>query len=377
VTRRATARGQERTSLDGTRVDVLICGASFAGLAVARELAGSGAEVLLIDRYAVGERQTSACAVPEGWLRTMGVERSLRAVLPDMTFTTPHGTVRYRLPWRWAAFDYRTLCEDLFAQCDARFETAKVDGRTGFTVHTDRGDLHAPLIVDALGWRRVLASPGYQPPDAPLSRGLEVHPHAGAADGALDVWVDRSLAPRGFAWRVPAGEEERIGVGSYEPRHHVREPTEALAQRLGAEAERWQGNWFPHRLRSAAEDGVFFCGDSAGHCFPLSGEGIRTAFHFGIAAGRELRGVVAGEQSREQALARYGAFSAGHERAFRRALRLQRLVPALPPRLLTLLLRVVSPQPIVDRMFGWYLAQAPPPRDLEPLLRRTASHVQS
>ena len=112
-----------------TRADVLICGASFAGLAVARELAGCGADVLLIDRYAIGERQTSACAVPEGWLQDDG-RRALvaRQVLPDMTFTTPHGTVRYRLPWRWAAFDYRTLCEDVFAQCDARFETAKVDG---------------------------------------------------------------------------------------------------------------------------------------------------------------------------------------------------------------------------------------------------------
>jgi menaquinone-9 beta-reductase len=359
MTRRATARGDERTSLDGTRADVLICGASFAGLAVARELAGSGADVLIVDRYEIGERQTSACAAPEGWLHAMGVERSIRDVLPDMTFTTPHGSVRYRLPWRWAAFDYRTLCQELFAQCEARFETAKVDGRTGFTVHTDRGDLHAPLIVDALGWRRVLGA-GYQPPDAPLSRGLEVHPPAGSGDGALDVWIDRALAPRGFAWRVPAGEEERIGVGSYEPRHHVRRPTEQLAERLGAPVERWQGNWFPHRLRPGAEDGVFFCGDSAGHCFPLSGEGIRTAFHFGRAVGAELRAVLAGDRTREEALARYAAFSAGHAKAFGRALRLQRLIPALPPRLLTLLLRALSPQPVVDRMFGWYLAQAPP-----------------
>jgi flavin-dependent dehydrogenase len=230
-------------------------------------------------------------------------------------------------------------------------------------VHTDRGDLHAPLIVDALGWRRVLARNGYQPPDAPLSRGLEVHPRTDppTPDDALDVWVDRSLAARGFAWRVPAGEEERIGVGSYEPRHHVREPTEDLAQRLGADVERWQGNWFPHCLRPAAEDGVFFCGDSAGHCFPLSGEGIRTAFHFGIAAGRDIRGVLAGDRSREQALERYAAFSSSHAHAFRRALRLQRLIPALPPRVLTLALRALKPQPIVDRMFGWYLAQAPPP----------------
>ena len=65
----------------------------------------------------------------------------------------------------------------------------------------------------------------------------------------------------------------------------------ALARRLESDAVRYQGNWFPHQLRPAVEDGVFFVGDSAGHCFPLSGEGIRTAFYFGIACGRELRGV--------------------------------------------------------------------------------------
>jgi hypothetical protein len=68
-----------------------------------------------------------------------------------MRFTTPHGSVRYRLPWSWSAFDYRELCELLFAQGDARFETAKVERRTATGVLTDRGELHAPLVVDALG----------------------------------------------------------------------------------------------------------------------------------------------------------------------------------------------------------------------------------
>ena len=49
---RATKRGAERTPLSGD-FDVVICGASFAGLAVARELSGRGASVLLIDRYEV------------------------------------------------------------------------------------------------------------------------------------------------------------------------------------------------------------------------------------------------------------------------------------------------------------------------------------
>lgn len=64
MTVRATSRGADRTPLQGTRADVLVCGASFAGLAVARELAGTGADVLVVDRYDIGERATSACAAP-------------------------------------------------------------------------------------------------------------------------------------------------------------------------------------------------------------------------------------------------------------------------------------------------------------------------
>jgi len=60
---RATKRGAERTPLRPDW-DVIVCGASFAGLAVCRELSGSGARVLMIDRYEVGARQTSACAAP-------------------------------------------------------------------------------------------------------------------------------------------------------------------------------------------------------------------------------------------------------------------------------------------------------------------------
>jgi flavin-dependent dehydrogenase len=344
--------------------DVLVCGASFAGLAVARELADTDADVLVIDRYEIGERATSACAAPAPWLHAMGVEGAIRQVLPAMTFTTPHGSVRYRLPWSWAAFDYRDLCERLWAQCGAaRFALAKVDGRTGLTVHTDGGDLRAPLIVDAMGWRRVLDDPHYQPPQAPLSRGLEVHPEAHeTATDALDVWVERTLVRRGYGWRVPAGGEARIGVGSYDPRQHVRAPTDGLAARLEAPAVRYQGNWFPHRLRAATDGEVVYVGDSAGHCFPLSGEGIRTAFYFGIAAGRELRAVVQEGKPRERALADYAAFHDAHAPAFRRALALQRLVPALPPRALTLALRALGLRGgrLVDRAFGWYLDQAHP-----------------
>jgi menaquinone-9 beta-reductase len=358
VTRRATLRGAERTPLEGETADVIVCGASFAGLAVARELAGSGADVLLVDRYEVGERATSACAAPRGWLEVMGVAGSIRQDIPCMSFHTPHGSVRYRLPWSWAAFDYRELCQQLFDQTDARFEIATVTGRDDGGVLTDRGLLRAPLVVDALGWRRVLADEPNQPPAAPLSRGLEVHPDGSAHD--LDVWIERSLVRYGYGWSVPAAGEQRVGVASYEPGDHVRRPTVELAERLQRDPVRYQGNWFPHRLRRAAQDDTFFVGDSAGHCFPLSGEGIRTAFYFGIACGRELRSVLSGQRAREEALRDYAKFSASHHRAFGLALRLQWLVPRLSPRMLTLALRALGNQALVNRAFDWYLDQAHP-----------------
>src|SRR3954453_16715992 len=241
---RATKRGAQRTPLSGSW-DVLICGASFAGLAVARALRGAGARVLIVDRYEVGERQTSACAAPTEWLTNLGLGPSIRQTFGDLLVHPPSRDLRWRLPFTFSTFDYRTLCRLLRAQGDAAFETAKVDGRTGHTVHTDRGDLSAPLVVDGLGWRRVLsnAAPGVQPPEARLSRGLEVHPHGRGED--LELWLDRSYVRAGNAWRFPADGEMRVGVGSFDPRPPVKRETVALAQDLGRPPLRYQGNWIP------------------------------------------------------------------------------------------------------------------------------------
>jgi menaquinone-9 beta-reductase len=338
---------------------VLICGASFAGLAVARELAGSGGDVLMIDRYDIGERQTSACGIPTGWLEALDLQGSLQQTFGELVLHTPYTTVRYRLPWTFSTFDYRTLCELLADQSAFTFETAKVDGRTGRVVHTDRGDIRAKLIVDALGWRRVLgAGDNIQPPDALLSRGLEVHPH-GSGNG-MEVWIDRSYVPAGYGWSFPASGEVRIGVGSFDPGFHVREPTVRLATDLHADSVRYQGNWIPHALRNATEDGVFFAGDSAGHCLPLTAEGIRTALYFGLAVGRVLQGVLGATATASDALEHYSRFSASHARPFAWMLRCQRLVPRVAPRVLAGGLRAMESRRFLDWAFGHYLEVAHP-----------------
>jgi flavin-dependent dehydrogenase len=365
---RATKRGAERTPLGG-EFDVVICGASFAGLAVARELRGSGARVLVIDRYEIGERQTSACAAPTAWLDNLGLGDSIRQTFSDLVVHRPRGSHRWSLPWTFSTFDYRSLCRLLAEQGDFTFETAKVDGITrGAThvVHTDRGDLRAPLVVDALGWRRVLSSARepIQPPDARLSRGLEVHPGGSGED--LELWLDARYVRPGYSWSFPAGEEVRVGVGSFAPSIHVKEPTVQLAGDLGRDAVRYQGNWIPHELRSATDDGVFFAGDSAGHCLPTTAEGIRTALYFGLACGRELRRVVEGDQSRERALARYAAFSASHRRAFTWLWRVQSLFSGLNATpAMDGVMQVFRSRRLVTWSFTRYLEIAPPEFALE------------
>jgi digeranylgeranylglycerophospholipid reductase len=310
---RATKRGAARTPLSG-EWDVLICGASFAGLAVARSLAGSGARVLVVDRYEIGERQTSACAAPTELLERMGLGASVRQTFSSLLVHTPRLRGRWPLPFTFSTFDYRELCRLLWEQCDAEFETAKVERRDGATVFTDRGELRAPLIVDALGWRRVLstAPEPIQPPDATLSRGLEVHP-AGTADD-LELWLDERYISPGYSWSFPARDEVRVGVGSFDPRVPVKQPTLELVADVGRAPDGYQGNWIPHRLRDAVDtrnpggtgDGcVFYAGDSAGHCLPTTAEGIRPALILGARLGDELRAVVEGRRSADEARARY------------------------------------------------------------------------
>ena len=356
----------ERTRLQRD-CDVLVCGASFAGLAVARELADTGAHVLVVDRYEIGERQTSACGIPTSWLMALELDSSLRQSFDALVVHTPFRTSRWQLPWSFSTFDYRELCALMWEQAQTRaetptleFETATVTGRRGHTVETDRGELSAPLVVDGLGWRRVLSNAQpIQPPRARLSRGLEVHPPGTGRD--MELWLDAGYVRAGYSWSFPAGDELRVGVGSFWPSHHVKEPTVRLAGDLGLPAQGYQGNWIPHQLRRAVEDGVFFVGDSAGHCLPLTAEGIRTALYFGLACGRELRAVLDGSRTREQALARYAAFSDAHARKFRWLLAVQRAVGQITPsRAAGALVKGFENRRLTRWAFSHYLAIAPP-----------------
>ena len=124
------------------------------------------------------------------------------------------------------------------------------------------------------------------------------------------------------------------------------QPTEPQAWRSPSELES------ERQLRDAPKSLVLIIDDD---------EGIRTALYFGLACGRELRAVLDGRRTREQALSRYGAFSAAHERKYRWLLGAQRAVGRITPsRALSGVVRAVENQRLASWIFEHYLAIAPP-----------------
>src|SRR4051812_13926905 len=106
-----------------------------------------------------------------------------------------------------------------------------------------------------------------------------------------------------------------------------------------------RGGALPHRLREPVGDGVLYVGDAAGHCLPLTAEGIRTAIAFATAAGQLMEEALAGRMSDDEARRRYAETVLQHAPHFRQLLRYQRVFPALPPTLLRLFTLALAKSP--------------------------------
>ena len=52
----------------------------------------------MIDRYEVGERQTSACAAPTEWLERLGLMGAWRQTFGELVVHTRERTFRWPLP---------------------------------------------------------------------------------------------------------------------------------------------------------------------------------------------------------------------------------------------------------------------------------------
>src|SRR3989441_4537480 len=137
--------------------DVLVAGASFAGLAVAQRLGQAlypspwaegrvreslpphGWRVALLDRAPVGDGVTSACGAPVSIVRAMGAEASIQLVHDRLVLHTRAGETVWPLPEPFCTFDYRRVYSVPFSHPRGEVARAPGDGGSGSTVPPRRG----------------------------------------------------------------------------------------------------------------------------------------------------------------------------------------------------------------------------------------------
>ncbi len=334
--------------------DVIIAGASFAGLAVAAQLPGK--RVLLVDRKPIGAGQTSACGTLVSTLKALGLEDAILQVHDRLVVHTPGRSFVYPMTEPFCTFDYPVLCRLLWDHGNAQFIQAAVLGLNGDQVQTSDGSFRGGIVVDASGWRAVLASkvsPDLVRRDR-LSFGLETTARC-QGDG-LHFWYDPTrLLPMGVTWAFPIGGLTRIGMGSYRGDTVLSPGLDRFLADLDLQRNGRHGGYFPHARRDPVVGSLFLVGDAAGQCLGLTGEGIRPALFFGSRLGQMLRALVDGEMSLAEARESYRYLVGVRVPGYDLLCLAQRILTRLPVATLQCLMAFVSLPPVLRRVLAMYL----------------------
>jgi flavin-dependent dehydrogenase len=335
-------------SVGGEPYDVIIAGASFAGLAAARQLRG---RVLLIDREPIGEGVTSACAAPVRIVEMMGAEASVQQVHEALVIHAPGRNATWPLPEPFCTFDYRRFCaEAAQAAPGVELRVASVLGRDGDRVRTSAGSVRGRFLIDATGPRAALAGHGRP---RHVAFGIESEVGTRVEPGLHFYFLPE--VRDGYAWAFPCGEGTRFGVLSYRGRTKLLPVLEQFMARFGARPAGRHGGYLATGWTPGVIDDVFVAGDAAGYCLPLSGEGIRTAVLAGMRCGELIQQVLDGRLLLAQAQAAYRASVAADRRRYRGLLWGNLLLLGLPQRWVGPAAAVLARRAIRRWFFGSYL----------------------
>ena len=278
--------------------DLVIVGASFAGLAAARTAASRGLAVAVIDaKPEAGARlHTSGILVREA-IEEIDIPHTLTRRVPGVRLYAPDlrhvdlfspgyafYTTRTSELLRWMAREARAAGAVIL--WGTRFDGARRDGGM---IRLDNIDLHARYLIGADGARSRVAEAFGLSQNRRFLTGLEVElePSDAIDQRLLHCFVDSRLAPGYIAWAAPGPDAVQLGLA-------VRDGSKPDLAAFMAATERtfgWSGmkvagrrsGLIPcgGRLKRTAAPGVQLIGDAAGWVSPATGGGIRLAFKYG------------------------------------------------------------------------------------------------
>ncbi len=338
--------------------DVVVAGASFAGLAVAQRLEG---RVLVVDPKPVGTGQTSACGAPVALVQALGAQRSIQQVHHQLVVHT--GRAEYVWPLDgepFCTFDYRLFCEAAWERVQGEFWLAAVRGYHDGVVDTTAGPVRAAAVVDCTGWRASVAR-GVSPAGSHERWfGLETEIPARFEPG-LHFYFWREVAQDGYAWAFPCGDRVRFGVLSYRGRTGLRDSLDRFVARFGLRPRGYHGGFLGVGVRPSGWGRVLVVGDAAGHCLPLTGEGIRSAIHAGWLAASLLNAALKGQVPWEVAHGTYRGYIAAQRRRLKFLAAATGLTLRLPAAGLDAVVWLFSRPRLRSAFLRHYLATFPAP----------------
>lgn len=295
---------------DSSCYDLIIVGASFAGLVAARTAAHRGLKVAVIDaKTEPGARvRTTGILVKEA-VDECDIHTKLTRKIPGVRLYAPNGRHTdlfapgyYFLAtdtpaiMRWLASEAARAGADLLF--GARFEDAARDGR-GFKL---KGlDLSARYILGADGAKSRVARAFNLGRNKEFLIGMETeYEETPTVDpDFLHCFVDNTLAPGYLGWVVPGVGLTQVGLAVADgPFGTKRKPDFArFRAHIDPTFALWNCETRAHRsgpipcgglVSPLSTNGVLLTGDAAGLVSPLTAGGIRLAFQYGRQAGAAI-----------------------------------------------------------------------------------------
>lgn len=285
--------------------DVVIVGASFAGLAVASQLKG---KILLLDKAEVGEGEKSTCGVPFNLIKNLGLKHAVAQKVKEAIIYFNDSQISVDLPEPYCTIDYKKFCQLLLKKSSAEFIKANAKGIVRHRILTNKSSYKAKIFVDASGPKAVLISS--------LNPNWQRHCFFGVnikipyQTKKFHFFINPKIIPNGYAWAFPAGDVTRFGVGSYATAGiNFLECLKKFVQSFDLKfVGQLYGGFISSNLKDPIFNGIWAVGDAAGQALPLTGEGIRTAIKFGMRAGQEIQKFLDGKQTLVQAQQNYRQF---------------------------------------------------------------------
>ena len=277
--------------------DIIIIGASFAGLACARRAAERGLSVLVLDRKSEpGERiHTTGILVKEAWEEWAAPDALVRRINRVRVYTPSHQFVELeRDSYFFLATDTAGLMDHLVdetrcAGAEVRFGEKYQGVTTGrIPLSLNGSGVAGRFLVGADGARSRVAESFGLDSNVRLLKGVEWEFETLDSVGdCLHCFIDPECAPGYIGWVVPGVGVTQVGLAVHRDRRaDMGKFVAKIDDRFGLSGRpvlEKRGGIIPigGLLRNFYGEHVLLVGDAAGMVSPLTAGGIHKAYQFG------------------------------------------------------------------------------------------------